>query len=518
MKDREETFESLERDFSRLTERFTQRAEKFLKARDSGFNQELTEQEKSLIRRYNDVLGKITATPLYSGTVIGSVHDEAGKKDLLAVNCNGRLLFLNKLDGKELRPGDLVKVSSKTMQIVEPADNFTIGDICVVREVLGEISEVDLNGNHKIVFNGHFVGKISGNDRVILDASNSIVIGWLGNSQKRFKLGNKPTVTWDDIGGQGEAKGQLIEAIEIPLKYKELYVHYNKKPIRGAVIFGPPGCGKTMLLEAVATAIAKLYGQEALESGFINIKGAEILDMYVGVAEGMVRQIFAAARAHKREYGYPAIIAIDEAEALLPRRGSRKSSDVETTIVPAFLAEMQGIDDSDAIVLLSTNRIDLLDPAVVRDGRIDRNIEVTRPDTKSARMILGLNLKNIPLADGVWEEMAVFAAEEFYSPKYKFYEIKQNNGEVMSFTLANLINGAMLAGVIDKATSFAVRRDIESGKKSGLTKDDIRHAVQQTYEQKFNLDHRDELTELIKDFREDLSLDSIQKVRQATKP
>lgn len=508
----------LGRDLSRLFDGFTKKAERFLKEKDGASGVGGEEWSKDLIKRYHSVLEKLTDPPLYFGTIIGSVHDEVGKKDLLAVSCNSRLLILNKPEGEELHSGKLVKISSKTMQIVGQTDSFAVGDICIVKEVINEFSEVDINGNRKFVFNGQFVAKIQENDRVILDGSNSIVVGWLGNSQKRFRLGSKPIVTWDDIGGLKEAKEQLIEAIEMPVRYKEYYQYYNKKPIRGVVVFGPPGCGKTMILEATATAVAKLHGQEALESGFINIKGAEILEMYVGVAEATVRNIFAAARAHKKKYGYPAVIAIDEAEALLPRRGSRKSSDVETTIVPTFLTEMQGIDDSDAIVVLATNRVDLIDPAVIRDCRIDRHVEIGRPDRESAVKIIQLNLRNIPLASCHLEEMTAFIVDEFYSSKYKFYDIKRNSGETMAFTLSHLVNGAMLTGVVDKATSFSMKRDIEAKVKTGLSKDDVGRAIQQTYEQKFNLDHSDELREFVHDFSNELSPGSIQKVKQAAKP
>lgn len=508
---------SFGKDLSHLLDGFAKKAERFLEEK-GGSGAERGKRSEDLIRRYQSVLEKVMASPLYFGTVIGRVNGENDEKNLLAVNCNGKTLILNSLEGEELSPGDLVKISSKTMQIVGQVDELAVGEICSVKEIISnDLSEVDVGGDRKLVFNGKFAGKISDNDRVIIDGSISVIIGWLGSSQKRFRLGSKPTITWDDIGGQKSAKEQLIEAIEMPLKHEELYRYYNKKPIRGVAIFGPPGCGKTMLLEAVATAVAKLHGQESLESGFINIKGAEILDMYVGVAEGVVRQIFAAARAHKKKYGYPAVIAIDEAEALLPRRGSRKSSDVEMTIVTAFLAEMQGIDDSDAIVFLCTNRIDLIDPAILRDGRMDRHIEVTRPDPESSGIIFSLNLKNTPLVDAKLEEMIAFAVQEFYSPKYKFYDIKPNNKETLAFTLAHLVNGGMLSGVVDKATSFAMKRDIEANTKTGVTKDDIRRAVQQTYEQKFNLDHGDELREFVHDFKDDISLGSIQKIKQAVK-
>jgi proteasome-associated ATPase len=514
MKDQNMDSRFSERRMGMILDSFTKRAEHFLRGSDS----EQSDEGKKLIERYQAVLQKVMSPPLYIGTVIGPVKgDEIG--NLLIVNCNNRLIIVARPENESLSPGDTVMISSKTMQIVEKIDELALGQISIVKEVISsDMSEVDLNGDRQLVLNGQFSGKVQVNDRVILDASSSVIIGWLGNSQKRFHLGSKPTITWDDICGQKKAKEQLIEAIEMPIRHADLYRHYNKKPIKGAVIFGPPGCGKTMLLEAVATAVARLHGQDAIDSGFINIKGAEILDMYVGVAEGMVRQIFASARAHRKKYGYPAVIAIDEAEALLRRRGSGKSSDVETTIVPAFLTEMQGIDDSDAIVLLCTNRVDLLDPAVVRDGRIDRNIEVTRPDSEGAQAIFGLNLKKVPIIEGSLEEMVVFAKDEFFSPRYKFYDVGRNSGNAMAFTLAHLVSGAMLAGVIDKATSFSMRRDIEAGTKTGLRREDIHMAVHQTYEQKFNLDHSDELKEFVRDFSDELSPGSIQKVCQVVKP
>lgn len=476
---------------------------------------------RELISRYQGVLEKLMAPPFHVGTVVGSIGPIEDEKSLLVLACNGRLSLVNQLPDEAnevLLPGDTVKVAPESMQVLGKIDYLAVGSVSTVKEISGPHTvEVDFNGTPKIVLSGTYAGKLKEDDRVILDQSGTVVIGCLG-SGRRFRLGSKPTITWEDIGGLQEAKRQMIEAIELPLKHADLYEFYRKNPIRGVLLFGPPGCGKTMLIEASATALARTRGAEAVDSGYINVKGPEILEMYVGLAERTIRQLFAMAREHKARHGYSAIIAIDEADAILGRRDSGKSSDMEKTIVPAFLAEMQGVDDSSALVILATNRQDVLDPAVIRDGRIDRNIKITRPDKDSARDIFRLNFKNVPLTGMSLDEAVDVASGEFYSPELKFYEIKRRGGESVAFGLPQIVNGAMIAGVVDKATSYALSRDIKAGSRSGLEPEDIRLAVRQTFEQKADLNHGDELRDFVHDFAEDLSVDSIRKVKQATRP
>lgn len=478
-------------------------------------------QMKDLLKRYHGVLEKLMAAPFWVGTIVGSIGPIEDEKSLLILSCNGRISLVNQppVEANELLlPGDTVKVAPESMQVLGKVDFLAVGSVSTVKEIIDhQLVEVDFNGTSKIVFTGTYSGKLKEDDRVILDQAAAIVIGYLG-SGKRFRLGNKPTVTWDDIGGLEEAKRQMIETIEFPVLYGDLYQHYDKDPITGVLLLGPPGCGKTMIIEASATSLAKIHGSEAVDSGFILVKGPELLEMYVGAGEKLVRQLFAMAKEHKARHGYPAIIAIDEADAILSKRGTGKSSDMEKTMVPAFLTEMQGVDESGARIILATNRPDVLDPAVIRDGRINRNIMITRPTKESAQQIFRLNLKNVPLVGMSLDEAVQIAAEEFYSPEWKYYEIKKKGGEVLSFTLANLVNGAMLAGVVDKATSFAMDRDIAASSKTGLHREDIKKAVRQTFEQKAELNHADELQEFVRDFSEDLAFDPVQKVKQATKP
>src|SRR5208283_4208865 len=174
------------------------------------------------------------------------------------------------------------------------------------------------------------------------------------------------------------------EAIELPFTHKDIFAHYNKKPPKGLLLYGPPGCGKTLVGKATTNSLANIFGAKAISSGFIYVKGPEILNMYVGESGRRIREIFQRGRKHFDKYKFPAVIFIDEAEAVLSERGTSRSSDVDKTIVPMFLSEMDGLDENHAIVMLATNRPKMLDPAVVREGRVDRHIKVSRPTVETA--------------------------------------------------------------------------------------------------------------------------------------
>jgi proteasome-associated ATPase len=299
------------------------------------------------------------------------------------------------------------------------------------------------------------------------------------------------------VGGLEEAKQQMREAVELPHTNADIYKHYNKALIKGVLLWGPPGCGKTMLGKATATSLAQTYAKKKVADGFLYVKGPEILDRYVGVAEATIRSIFERARHHRAQHGYPAVIFIDEADAILGRRGSGISSDMERTIVPAFLTEMDGLEASGALVILATNRQDRLDPAVVRDGRIDRKVKVTRPTIESAAEIALLNLKGAPLANGyAHADLAVTAASELFAKKRVIAKLTTQSGAVKELALAHIVNGAMVAGLVDQAKSIALHRDIKARKRGGLQKADIVAAVDAVQRQNLDLGHDDGLIEL----------------------
>ena len=360
---------------------------------------------------------------------------------------------------------------------------------------------------------------------MVLNSSGIVIVKNLGKDDQRFSVSSKSQVTWDDVGGLEQAKEDLIDAVELPHSFRKLFGFYDKKPAKGILLYGPPGCGKTLLGKAVANAIARIYNNGEPSEGFIYVKGPEILEKFVGIAESNVRQIFDRARKFQAKHGFPAVIFIDEAEAILATRDSGISSDVGRTVVPAFLNEMQGLDDSGAIVILATNRPDMLDPAAVRDGRIDTKIMVTRPTPASTRDIFLLNLKGKPLAKGVTaEDLAALGAAEFFSAARVLYEIRKRDGSVVNFTLKEILNGAMIATVVEKATSLAMRRDLakmheagatdEEAEKyvSGISKEDLLAAIDRSQKQTRDLNFLDDLKDFVEDFKDQVV--GVEKLRQ----
>lgn len=359
----------------------------------------------------------------------------------------------------ELAPGDAVLVR-QSGAVVDRAPLKQYGQSAVVKELIDELTCSIQEGDHtKIVYKaGH---EVEPGDEVILDSSGVTIAANRKQPERDFNLEQEISVRWDEIGGQEDAKVAMKEAIELPYTNPGLFKAYGKKTPKGVILYGPPGCGKTLLAKAGATALAKLSGGSLKDSGFIYIKGPEILNEYVGVTERTIRSLFKRAKAYKARTGHTATIFIDEAESILSKRGSGVSSDVDKTIVPMFLTEMDGLEDSAAFIILATNRPDMMDPAVVREGRIDRKIKIDRPDKDAARDIVLIAANGVPLKDEITDICEQVVTEIFQSE------------------LAKRASGAMIVGMVDQAVSVAMRRDLKSGvkKPSGLTVEDIMEAA-----------------------------------------
>ncbi len=428
----------------------------------------------------------------------------------VTLSVDGRLFEIFAPAELAVSPGDPVLVSRDTMQIIRKSPVQSPGDVAHVRQIIdGTFSEVDCNSATRVVFNGAFRKKLEKGDRIILDATGMVIVKNLGKMDEQFIFSAETKVSWDDIGGLEEAKRELIEAVELPGKYPEIFAYYHKRPVKGILFYGPPRCGKTMLAKAAATALARQNGQAgAASSAFTYIKGPAILSKFVSVAELQIQRVFERARKHKEKYGYPAIIFIDEADAILRKRGTGVSSDVENTIVPMFLAEMDGLEESGALVILATNRADVLDPAVTGDGRVDRKIKISRPDADAATEIFRLNLKGVPLNNGYNPaQLAALCTQEMFSRRRVLYRIRVRTAkEPIDFTLGHVINGGMIANVVDQATSIAVRRDLakRKPKPDGLTKEDLLAAVDQIERQNRDLNYADDVTEFVDSFRDDV--------------
>ena len=454
-------------------------------------------EAKEVILKLKAELERIAGSPLVPAIVTKHVVEE--DKHFMYVSSRGSIV---RVEAPKDKPdvGSCVLLFQETMQMAGKGDfkQIPLRQGVVLLPGDSEHCTVSNDGQPTVVLKmGH---KVKEGDNVIIDQAGTVLIQNLGqdSGSKQHGVVNPPDVTWDMVGGLKEAKRQMQEVIEGQSKNKELYKHYGKKPIKGVLLYGPPGCGKTLLAKAGANALAKTYGGVATASGFMYIKGPELLNKYVGESEAGVRNLFTQAKAHKNKYGYPAIIFIDEADALLAARGhndSTNASRMSGTIVPMFLTEMDGMEESSALVILATNRQDILDPAIVREGRIDRKIRIDRPEKKDAIDIMYMNLKGKPVHECTVKALSKMAIEALYDEKRVFYivETKETEADV---TLAEMVNGAMIAALADYALQMAIRRDLDNNTITGLTEMDVMQAVERIDEQNRDLDHTDMLAHL----------------------
>lgn len=262
-------------------------------------------------------------------------------------------------------------------------------------------------------------------------------------------------IDWTDIGGLKSQVNRIRDAVEGPLKNKKLYEDFGLTPLKGLLLYGPPGVGKTLVAKAIASTI--LQNKNATKDNFVYIKGGELLSKYVGETEGNIKRIFNGARETKNKTGNDVIIFIDEAEAIVPRRGSRLSSDVETTIVPAFLAEMDGLNQNNPFVILATNHPNNIDDAILRPGRIDIKIEIDRPTFEDTKEIFEIYFKKTLCKDPVPELIETAAV--------KLFENKN---------LVNQVSGALIQNTVQQTTLTALNRYSKAPKSAkGITVEDL---------------------------------------------
>ena len=404
------------------------------------------------------------------------------------VYVDGKPWEIKGISGIDVSIGDTVKIKPDTKAIISRADNFVHGQICNVISVTEKGVEVQSKSDRVILVNPKNF-QLEEGDRVVCDHGMFFITEKLNrNSSERYKLKNDLSVTWDDVGGLDDVKSQMRDALELPFTQPELFKHYGVQPTRGVLLHGCSGCGKTLIARAAASAIAKIHGKESVESGYIYVKSPEILSKWVGNTEAEIRELFERGRRHFREQGYKGILAFDEADAIMPQRGTRRSSDVSDTIVPMFLGEMDGIDEQQTkenpIVILMTNRADILDPAITRPGRISKHIKVGRPTEMTAIDILEIHTKNVPFKDEKLSVLAV-AVSDLFSKSRVLYKINNQ----YEFTLGDAMNGAMLSAVAESAKMIALHRDLSNKTKTGITIDDIRQSVNNLFLEQRGLNH-----------------------------
>lgn len=450
------------------------------------------------------MIERLTSPPFQLATICQVIAHEAGDRVLLAAGSGWPSIIpapTDKAIVSKLKAGALVSVNGMTGAIAEVFEHPLPGIEATVRRVFdaSNMIEIDGGGNGAMqVYKGAALADCKAGDIVLMDRTGQVALQKIKKDRTSYSVETATGVKWDDIGGQDEAKRTLVEVLEDPIKHAALHGGYNKRAVKGVLLFGPPGTGKTMLAKASANAIRELHGKAESDSAFIYVKGPEVLNMWVGNTEASIRSLFARAKEHKAEYGYPALIFIDEADALLGKRDSGHAGILSSTVVPTFLAEMDGMSESGAFVMLATNRPDVLDPAITREGRIDRKIKIDRPDVTASEKILALYLAKTKTSEAV-EKLAATAAKALFSDEYPMYNIGIQSAGVIKFHLRNLVSGAMLAGIVDTAVAVAIRRDIDtkSKKPSGVALADMRAAVQQIVTANRALNHEDDLAHFV---------------------
>ena len=329
-------------------------------------------------------------------------------------------------------------------------------------------------------------------DTMRLDPRSNLLLEKLPRPEvEDLLLEEVPDIAYSDIGGLDDQIEQIADAVELPFLHQDLFAEHRLPAPKGILLYGPPGCGKTLIAKAVANSLAKKVaastGDEKGRSYFINIKGPELLNKYVGETERQIRLVFQRAR-EKSEEGWPVIVFFDEMDSMFRTRGSGISSDMESTIVPQLLAEIDGVEGlRNVIVIGATNREDLIDPAILRPGRLDVKIKIERPNAAAAAQIFAQYLTNeIPIAagrSGARDDRATTVAEMYREDDAnRFLEVTYQNGDKEILYYKDFASGAMIENIVRRAKKLAIKRVISGGER-GVRIDDLLASIKQEYKE-----------------------------------
>src|SRR3982751_6676726 len=462
---------------------------------DISDHEETIVEARNMIEKLEEVIKKVTSPANRIGTFLG-----ASSKDTAHIVVGGADYYCNvdpRISLAKLKKGTRVLVN-EAFVIVGDLGFETAGPVTKITEVLGtdRLRDGSEHGTQSMVLERSSdlaKSTLKSGDEVRVDPNYRMALEMLSSTKtQEHYLDFVPELGWEKVGGQEQALQAIKDAIELPLLHVDLFKKFQHATPKGFLLYGPPGCGKTLIGKATAFNLTKQLGAKAgteMSEYFMHVKGPEILNMWVGESERMVREIFGTAR-EKRKEGFMPFVFIDEAESILGTRRASRHSNILSTLVPMFCSEMDGIDSlNDVVIILASNRADLIDPAILRPGRIDRKIKVNRPNREGARDIYRIYLTDDLPYDGALAKEAgnigaaidkliergldvQFARRE----ENKFLEITLRSGRKEILYRSDLLSGAIIASIVERAKGMAIKRSIAAGEENGIREIDLQLA------------------------------------------
>ncbi|NNN08042.1 MAG: proteasome ATPase [Acidimicrobiaceae bacterium] len=465
------------------------------------------QQTRDQIAALRDEVEKLTQPPAVYGTFIEFNPD--GSADIFASGRKMRVSVHPGLDPGQVERGHEV-VLNESFAIIGIRNPDGQGEVVSVKEVLDErrVLVYGRADEERVVEMADALRdvKLRSGDAVLLDPRSGLLVEKLVRQEaEELILEEVPDVSYADVGGLDAQIESITDAVELPYLHRALFNDYELPAPKGILLYGPPGCGKTLIAKAVANSlsqkVAEMTGNRNVRSYFLNIKGPELLNKYVGETERQIRVVFQRAR-EKAEEGVPVIVFFDEMDSLFRTRGTGISSDMESTIVPQLLAEIDGVESlRDVIVIGATNREDLIDPAILRPGRLDVKIKIERPNENGAAQIFERYLhRNLPLdpdeirvnGGGDRDKALRAMIEETVTNMYRidddnrFLEVTYQGGDKEILYFKDFASGAMIENIVRRAKKLAVKREI-AGKGRGLKTQDLLASIREEYHENEDL-------------------------------